>query len=155
LYMTKWSRPEITNNVRELSSLVQKASMTQHMKALYRVMQHCTETYNRGLMIEPTESWDGDKSVEFIISGHSDSDFAKNVKGHKSISGCSTFLCGAPVSIRSKMQDCVMLPLTEAVLVAATQSAHDVLSVIRVLESMEMTVKKSIILEVDNKGSKI
>ena len=105
-------------------------------------------------MIEPTEFWDGDKKFEFTISGRSDSDFAKDIISRRSVSGCSTFLCGAPVSIRSKMQDCVTLLVTEAELVAATQCAQDMLFVMRVLESMDFKVKKPMILEVDNKGAK-
>ncbi len=117
-------------------------------------MKYCVGTPKRGLMIEPTEFWDGDKKFEFTISGRSDSDFAKDIISRRSVSGCSTFLCGAPVSIRSKMQDCVTLSVTEAELVAATQCAQDMLFVMRVLESMDLKVKKPMILEVDNKGAK-
>ncbi len=94
-------------------------------------------------MIEPAEFWDDDRKSEFTISGRSDSDFAKDVISNKSVSGCSTFLCGAPVSIRSKMLDCVTLSVTEAELVAATQCAQDMLFVMRVLESMDLKVKKT------------
>ena len=132
---------------------MQEASKA-HLTAMYRVMKYCVGTPKRGLMIEPTEVWDGDKKFEFTISGRSDSDFAKDIISRRSVSGCSTFLCGAPVSIRSKMQDCVTLSVTEAELVAATQCAQDMLFVMIVLESMDLKVKKPMILEVDNKGAK-
>jgi len=153
LYLMRWSRPEIMNSVRELSRFMQEASKA-HLTAMYRVMKYCVGTPKRGLMIEPTEFWDGDKKFEFTISGRSDSDFAKDIISRRSVSGCSTFLCGAPVSIRSKMQDCVTLSVTEAELVAATQCAQDMLFVMRVLESMDLKVKKPMIREVDNKGAK-
>jgi hypothetical protein len=153
LYLMRWSRPEIMNSVRELSRFMQEASKA-HLTAMYRVMKYCVGTPKRGLMIKPTEFWDGDKKFEFIISGRSDSDFAKDVISRKSVSGCSTFLCGAPVCTRSKMQDCVTLSVTEAELVAATQCAQDMLFVMRVLESMDLKVRKPMILEVDNKGAK-
>jgi hypothetical protein len=153
LYLMRWSRPDIMNSVRELSRFMQEASKA-HMAAMYRVMRYCIGTPNRGLMIKPNVKWDGDRNFEFTISGRSDSDFAKDVIGRKSVSACSTFLCGAPVSIRSKMQDCVTLSVTEAELVAATHCAQDMLFVMRVLESKKLKVKKPMILEVDNKGAK-
>jgi hypothetical protein len=75
LYLMQWSHPEIMNSVRELSRFMQEASKA-HLTAMYRVMKYCVGTPKRGLMIEPTEFWDGDKKFKFTISGRSDSDFA-------------------------------------------------------------------------------
>jgi hypothetical protein len=47
------------------------------MKAMYRLMQPCIGTSNRGLMIRPTKPWGGDKGIEFIASGHSGTYFGK------------------------------------------------------------------------------
>jgi hypothetical protein len=47
--------------------------------------------------------WDGNPDFEFVISGQSDSDYAKDELG-KSVSGYSTSLCGAPISMKSTMQ---------------------------------------------------
>jgi hypothetical protein len=152
LYLIRWSRPEIMNSVRELSRFMQEASKA-HLTVMYRVVKYCLGTPKRGLMIEPTEFWDGDKKFEFAISGRSDSDIVKDIISCRSVIGSSTFLSVAPVSIRSKMQDCVTLPVTEAELVAATQCAQDMPFVMRVLESMDLKVKKPMILEVDNKGA--
>jgi hypothetical protein len=52
------------------------------------------------------------------------------------------------------MQDCVTLTVTEAELMAATQCAQVMLFVMGVLESMDLKVRKPMILEVDNKGAK-
>jgi hypothetical protein len=149
----QWSCPEIVNSVRELSRFMQEASKA-HLTAMFRVMKYCVGTPKRGLMIKPTEFWDGDQKFEFIFSGRSDSDFSKDVISHKNVSGCSTFLYGAPLSTRSKMQDCVTLTVTEAELMAATQCAQVMLFVMGVLESMDLKVRKPMILEVDNKGAK-
>jgi hypothetical protein len=52
------------------------------------------------------------------------------------------------------MQGHVTLSVTEAELAAATACSHDMLFAMRVLESIGLTVKKPMTLEVDNKGAK-
>jgi hypothetical protein len=61
----RWSRPEIMNSVRELSRFMQEASKA-HLTVMYRVMKYCVGTPKRGLMIEPTEFWDGDKKSNLL-----------------------------------------------------------------------------------------
>ena len=56
--------------------------------------------------------------------------------------------------MRSKMQDCMTLSVTEAELVVATACAQDMLFSMRLMESIGLTVKKPMILTVDNKGAK-
>jgi hypothetical protein len=152
LHMMKWTRPEILNAVRELSRFMAGATRA-HMNAMYRTMKYCVSTPKRGLMLQPTMKWDGDPNFEFIITGRSDSDFAKDPERRRSVSGYSTFLCGAPVTMKSRMQRCVTLDVTSAELVSATQCAQDMLFVMRVVESMGLKVKKPMILEIDNKGA--
>ena len=86
--------------------------------------------------------------------GFSDSDFAKEPTERKSVSGWAVFLNGAPISMRSKMQDCTTLWVTEAELVAAMACAQDMLFSMRLMEPIGLTVKKPLILTVDNKGAK-
>jgi hypothetical protein len=97
--------------------------------------------------------WDGDPNFEFVVSGRSDSDYAKDPERRRSVSGYSTMLCGAPVTTKSRMQGCVTLDVTSAELVSGTQCAQDMLFIMRVIESMGLKVKKPMILEIDNKGA--
>jgi len=152
LYMMKWTRPDILNAVRELSRFMSGATMA-HMGAMNRAMRYCVGTPNRGLLLKPDASWDGDPHFLFRVSGRSDSDYAKDPDRRRSVSGYSTFLCGAPVTMRCRMQGCVTLSVTEAEMVSATQCAQDMLFVMRVIESMGLKVSKPMILEVDNKGA--
>jgi hypothetical protein len=78
----------------------------------------------------------------------------KDPESRHSVSGYCTFLNGAPVNAKSKMQQCVTLSVTEAELVSATTCAQDMLFVMRLLESVGLKVKKTMILEVVNKGAK-
>ena len=152
LYLMKLMRPDILNAVRELSRFMGRAGLVQ-FKALYRVMKYCVGTPNRGLFIKPNAVWEGDPSFEFEIEGRSDSDYAKDPEKRRSVSGYSTFLCGAPVTMKSGMQGCTTLSVTEAETVSATQCAQDMLFNMRVLESIGLKVKKPMILWVDNKGA--
>ena len=154
LHLTKWSRPDIQNVVRELSRFMMKA-LNAHEVAMRRVMEYCIATSERGLCLKPTGKWNGkDKDYLFKIHGMSDSDYAKDPETRRSVSGYATFLNDAPVTAKSKMQECVTLSVTEAELVAATNCAQDMLYIKKVLESMELQVELPMILYVDNKGAK-
>jgi hypothetical protein len=153
IHMMKWSRPDVLNAVRDLTRHMSVATLC-HLKAMKRVMVYLTATPERGLTLKPNVQWDGSKEFEFTITGFSDSDFAKDPAARKSVSGWSVFLNGAPISMRSKMQDCTTLSVTEAELVAATACAQDMLFSMRLMESIGLTVKKPMVLTVDNKGAK-
>jgi hypothetical protein len=152
LHMMRWSRPEILNAVRELSRYMSGASLA-HVKAMHRTMKYCVGKPERGLLLRPEGEWDGDPSFEFVITGRSDSDYAKDTDTRKSVSGTSTFFNGSPIHTRRNTQKSVTLSVTEAELVAATQCAQDMLFAMRVVESMGLKVKKPIILEIDIKGA--
>jgi len=59
----------------------------------------------------------------------------------------------ALVTAKSAMQKVVALSVTEAELMSAVQFVKDMLYVMRVLESIGLTVKKPMMLEMDNKGA--
>jgi hypothetical protein len=116
--------------------------------------KYCVGTPNRGLFLKPTMKWDKDPNFEFeILVGRSDSDFAKDPERHRSVSGYSTFLCGASVTTKSRMQGSVTLDVMSAEFVSGTQCAQEMVFNMRVLESMGLKVKKPMILEMDDKGA--
>jgi hypothetical protein len=151
--MMRWSRPEIYNAVRELSRFMTNGASDAHMKAMKRVMEYCVETKEQGLVLRPDVKWNGDPEFKLVICGISDSDFAKDPETRKSVSGNSTFLCGAPVIQRSKTQRIVALSATEAGLFAATNNAQDMLYTKRIIESLGLNVQLPMIFEVGNKGA--
>jgi len=69
------------------------------------------------------------------------------------VSGYVTYLMDALVTAKSAMQKVVALSVTEAELMSAVQCVQDMLYVMRVLESFGLTVKKTMMLEMDNKGA--
>ena len=96
--------------------------------------------------------WDGTQEHEFIISGRSNSDYAKDQQTRRSVSGCSALLHPCPVMFRSATQKHVALSMTEAELYVAVLCAQDMLYVKHVLESQKLKVKFPMVLEVDNQG---
>ena len=108
---------------------------------------------DRGLVLNPTRKWDGNKEHEFVISGRSDSDYAKDTQTRKSISGYRVLLEGAPVMFKSSTQKSVALSVCEAEQTAGVLCAQDMLYVRHILESMGLKVKLPMILEMDNKGA--
>ena len=50
-----------------------------HVLAMYHLFCHVLATKERGLVIEPSESWDGLLDLLFEISGMSDANFAAHV----------------------------------------------------------------------------
>jgi len=153
LHMMRWSRPEIYNSVRELSRFMTNGASEAHVKAMHRVMEYCVSTKNRGLTLRPNVKYDGDPEFELVILGRSDSDFAKDPDTRRSVSGNSTFLCGAPIMQRSGMQRINALSVTEAELFSAVENIQDMMYCKRIVESMRFRVQLPMILEMDNKGA--
>jgi hypothetical protein len=151
LHLTRWSRSESWNAIRDLTRHMSKAT-GHHITAMHRVMKYVLSTRNQGLFIKPNCSWDGtDKTFEFVIKGQADSDWAK-APDRKTVSGWRTFINGANCSEKSSTQRNTTLSVTEAELVAGTECAQDMLFVRKVLLSLGLKVQLPMILEIDNKG---
>jgi len=124
------------------------------MKAMKRVMAYVLKTAMRGILLKPNAKWDGkDKNFVFVVSGQSDSEFAKCPMTRKSVSGWATSLCGAPVTKKSKQQDIVAISVTEAEVNAACSCAQDMVYEYHLLKSIGLKVQIPMILEIDNKGA--
>ena len=151
IHLAKYSRPEICNAVRELSRFG-SAPCVAHLKAMKRCLKYCAGKPKKGIKIQPNARWDGTKNFEFEITGYSDSTFASCPDSRKSVSGWSAHLNGVAYVRKSKMQRFVTLSVTEAECVAATSCVQDMLYGMRMLESMELKVKRPMKLYMDNKG---
>ena len=117
LYLTKHSRPDITNPVRELSKGMDGASMA-HVTEMYRVINFVLETKTLGLRMVPIFN-DGIWKLEAL----SDSDFANDKDTRYSVYGYIIYFCGVPVAWKSKS---VVLSTTEAEYVAVSEVVKDV-----------------------------
>ena len=121
---------------------------------MIRVMEYVMmSTPKRGLTLKPDAEWDGSKDFEFTVYGKSDATYASDPDTRKSMSGSEVFLNNAPVCQKSGQQATVALSSAESELMSATSCAQDMLYVMRILESMELKVKKPMILYVYNRGT--
>ncbi len=95
------TRPDIYNTVRDCVRHMQ-GTTEDHYQAMLRVMDYVIAMPERGLFLAPKGDWDGKNlDFEFEISGKSDSDYAKYKDSSKSITGCVTYLNGAPITYQS------------------------------------------------------
>ena len=118
LYLTKHSRPDITNPVRELSKSMDGASMAQ-VTEMYRVINFVLETKTLGLRMVPIFN-DGIWKLEAL----SDSDFANDKDTRYRVYGYIIYFCGVPVAWKSKSMKSVALSTTEAEYVAVFRSGQ-------------------------------
>ena len=120
LYLTKHSRPDITNPVRELSKSMDGASMAQ-VTEMYRVINFVLETKTLGLRMVPIFN-DGVWKLEAL----SDSDFANDKDTRYSVYGYIIYFCGVPVAWKSKSMKSVVLSTTEAEYVAVSEVVKEI-----------------------------
>ena len=104
LYLTKHSRPDITNPVREYSKSMDGASMA-HVTEMYRVINFALEMKSLGLRMVPIF-----KGGIWKLEALSDSDFANDMDTRYSVYGYITYFCGVPVAWKSKCNQQMIVP---------------------------------------------
>eukprot|EP00804_Cyclotella_cryptica_P002709 CCRYP_009620-RA/>CCRYP_009620-RA protein AED:0.39 eAED:-0.09 QI:0/0/0/0.5/1/1/2/0/355 len=123
LYLTKHSRPDIANAVRELSRHCHDPTKA-HWDAMCQCIRYVRATQTRGLVLKPTSVWDGkDKNFKFKIRGRSNSNYATDPESRRSITGTVVYLNDAPIVFSSATQKHVTLSVTEAELAAVNWCA--------------------------------
>ena len=96
LYVTKHSRPDICNPVRELSKTI-NAPGPVHQKEMYKVIRHALSTKGYGLKFELRKDM-----IKWALKALSDSDFASDKETRISVFGYIIYFCGIPIASRSK-----------------------------------------------------
>jgi hypothetical protein len=123
-----------------------------HFKAMLRVLKYSLDTVEQGLVLKPNRKWDGSQSHKFVISGCSNSDYAKEPKDRRSVSGHVVYLEGVPAIIKSSTERTVSLSTDKAETYAGVTCVQDMLSMKNVMESLGLKVKLPMVLEMDNQG---
>ena len=153
LHMVAWSRPDISNAVRDVSRFGHRCTK-KHRKAVQQIIDYVWQTPERGWFLKPTRLWSGlDRNFQFRVTGKSDSSYATCIDTRKSVTGYVVYLEEAPVAIKSVMQRIIALSVTEAELIAFVQCTQEMFFVKKVLESMGLTVELPMKLQCDNKGA--
>ena len=94
LYLTKHSRPDICNPVRELSKTMD-APAPVHLKQMYKLIRFVLSTKDFGLKFELMKN-----IRKWALKALSDSDFARDKETRISIFGYIIYLCGIPIAWR-------------------------------------------------------
>ena len=115
LYLTKHSRPDISNLVRELSKTMDEPAPV-HLNEMYKLIRFVLSTKDYGLkfkLIKSIRKW--------VLKALSDSDFASDKETRIGIFGYVIYFCGIPIAWRSKGMKSVVLSTTEAEYMALSE----------------------------------
>ena len=147
LYLTKHSRPDICNPVRELSKTMD-APAPVHLKEMYKVIRHILSTKEYGLKFELKKY-----IIKWAFKALSDSDFASDKETRISVFGYIIYFCGIPISWRSKGMKSVVLSTTEAEYLALSEVVKELKFIVQLLQTMNIEVELPITVYVDNVGA--
>ena len=147
LYLTKHSRPDISNPVRELSKTMD-APAPAHLKEMYKLIRFVLETKDHGLKFRLMKSM-----RKWVLKALSDSDFASDKETRISVFGYVIYFCGIPIAWRSKGMKSVVLSTTEAEYMALSEVVKELKFIVQLLQTMNITVELPITVYVDNVGA--
>ena len=148
LYLVKYSRPDLSNAVRELSK-VNDGATKEHVQNLLRVIKFAIDTKNRVLVYKIVRG----KEFAWVLKAYSDSDWAGDPEDRKSITGFCIFLNGCLISWKSRGQKTVTLSSSEAEYVAVADVCTEILFIKTILDFLGLKVKLPITVMCDNVGA--
>ena len=147
LYLTKHSRPDISNPVKELSKTMD-APAPAHLKEMYKLIRFVLSTKDYGLkfkLIKSIRKW--------VLKALSDSDFASDKETRISVYGYVFYFCGIPIAWRNKGMKSAVLSTTEAECTALSEVVKELKFIVQLLQTMNITVELPITVHVDNVGA--
>ena len=147
LHLTKHSRPDICNPVRELSRKMD-AQVPVHLKEMYKVIRHVLSTRGHGLKFEQRKD-----IMKWALKALSDNDFASDKEARISVFGYIINLCGIPIAWRSKGMKSVVLSTTEAEYMALSEVVKELKFIVLFLQTMNIEVELPNTVYVDNVGA--
>ena len=147
LYLTKHSRPDIWNQVRELSKTMD-APAPVHLKEMYKLIRFVLSAKDYSLKFELMKD-----IKKWSLKALSDSDFASDKETRISVFGYIIYFCGILISWRSKGMKSVVLSTTEAEYMALSEVVKELKFIVQLLQTMNIEVELPITVYVDNVGA--
>ena len=144
LYLSVWTRPDIAYAVGNAAKFCAEPTK-DHWTAVKRIMRYLRGTMDLGLQYVRND----EKSCE----GYSDADWAGDTNDRKSTSGYVFQIAGAPISWRSKRQNCVALSTAEAEYVALANAAQEAVWLQSLLQDLQDDSEKPMIIHEDNQAA--
>jgi hypothetical protein len=121
LYLTKHSRPDIANAVRELSKCMDGATPSA-FKEMKRLAKFVMDTDDYGLKVLPAISI----TKKWKMTVYTDFDWAGDKDNRHSVSGYAIFLSDTVILWKSKLQKPLALSRSEAEYYGMSEAAKDV-----------------------------
>ena len=147
LYLTKHSRPDISNPVRELSKTMDVPAPA-HLKEMYKVIRHVLSTKGYGLKFELRKDM-----LKWALKALSDSDFASDKETTIGVFGYIIYFCGIPIAWRCKGMKSVVLSTSEAEYMALSEVVKELKFIVQLLQTINIEVELPITVHVDNVGA--
>ena len=146
LYLTKHSRPDISNPERELSNTMD-APAPAHLKEMYKLIRLVLSIKDYGLEFKLIKS-----IRKGVLKALSDSDLASDKETRITIFGYVIYFCGIPIASRSKGMKSVVLSTTEAEYMALSEVVKEIKFMVQLLQTMNITVELPITVHGENVG---
>ena len=147
LYLTKHSRPDICNSVRELSKTMD-APAPVHLKEMYKAIRHLLSTKGYGLKFEIKKD-----IIKWALKALGDSDFASDKTTKISVFRYIIYFCGLPIAWRSKGMKSVVLSTTEEEYMVLSEVVKELTFIVHLLQNMNIEVELPIPVYADNVGA--
>ena len=147
LFLVKYSRPDISNSVRELSKANNKANYAYYTQML-RVVKYVINTRNRMLKLIPEN-----KGEKWEFKCMCNSDYAGDKDNRLSVIGYCIYVSGCLVSWKSRAQRSQTLSSTEAEYVALSEICNEILFRRMIMEFLGEKVKYPITVFSNNVGA--
>lgn len=141
LYFACKTRPDILTAVSILSRFTHKPTAYCWV-ALRRIMQYLHTTSSTIMEFRGTE--------ELKLHAYSDSDYAADFAGRKSMSGGAIFLGSSMIHYHSRKQDCTALSTGEAEYIAVSEVAKDLKWFVQIMRQLGMDSSEPISVYCDN-----
>jgi hypothetical protein len=147
LYLIKYSGPDISNAVRELSKCMDRATYGTYQEML-RVVKFVLGKTTYCLKIQPNFDSKNWKSKVF-----SDSDWAGDPETRISVTGFIVYLQNVPICWRSKALRGVTVSSSEAEFVTMSEAVKEIRFVYFILKDIGIEVELPIVVKGDNVGA--
>ena len=148
LYLVKFSRPDLSNVVRELSK-VNDGATAEHVKDLMRVTKFAIDTKHKVLVYIVWKM----KENKWEMRAFCDSDWVGDADDRRSITGFCILLNGCLISWKSRGQKTVTLSSSEAEYIAVSEVCTEELFIKTIMDFLALEILLSITVLCDNIGA--
>jgi hypothetical protein len=143
MYLSIWTRPDITQAVNYLSQF-NNCYGEEHWTCAIRVLKYLKGTKLYGISFL--------RNLEDPLVGYCDADWGNDRVDRKSYSGYLFMNAGGPVSWRCKKQNCVALSSTESEYVSLSQACNEAIYLRNLLKELSNELQP-VKLFCDNQGA--